>query len=31
MFSCVFVTVTVVHEDLCWLGREKKKNMIHFR
>ena len=24
MFSCVFVTVTAVDQDLCWLGRDKK-------
>ena len=25
MFSCVFVTVTVVDEGLCWLVRENKR------
>ena len=25
MFSCVFVTVTVVDQALCWLGRENKR------
>ena len=25
MFSYVFVTVTVVDQDLCWLGRENKR------
>ena len=24
-FSCVFITVTVVDEDLCWFGRENKR------
>ena len=25
MFSCVFVTVTVVDEDLCWFGHDNKR------
>ena len=25
MFNCVFVTVTVVDEDLCWFGHENKR------
>ena len=25
VFSCVFVTVTVVDQGLCWLGRKNKR------